>query len=221
MVAHPPTYTYSAHCTNTFVTVCSQETCDDGHRLFHELHTVHYFFQVNFTKTPSWVKIFRKPFSSTSSFVCVTSVKSILSLKQLQISGALPLHWAREVWNVFHWTLCSSVIFSSNSKSLSVRMYDSPLSDCRFSRNLIGQHAAQSLRLCHQLSVCRVLDSLNVWLHVDRIIETHWVYRDLIWFDLFFYQRLKKMCFPNYPRTYGHGLSFVWDAQYKWNEKLT
>lgn len=96
MVAHPPTYTYSAHCTNTFVTVCNQETCDDGRTRFHELHSVHYIFQaskrLNFTKTPSWVKIFRKLFCLTSSFVCVTSVKSILSLKQLRISGALPLH---------------------------------------------------------------------------------------------------------------------------------
>lgn len=162
MVAHPPTYTYSAHCTNTFVTVCSQETCDDGHRWFHELHTVRYIFQVskrlNFTKISSWVKIFRKLFCLTSSFACVTSVKSILSLKQLQISGALPLHWAWEVENVFLLNFVNFMFWRNIQKQLKIIVGPHvwlPVELCHcgccwaiaaFFRNLIGQHAAHSLR---------------------------------------------------------------------------
>lgn len=128
---------------------------------------------------------------------------------------------------MFFLCLCSSVIFRSNSKSLSVRTYDSLLS-CAivvvvveplplFFRSLIGQHAANSLRLYHQLLVWRVLDSMHVWLRVDGIIETYWQCTEIL-FNFIFLTEAEKMGFSNYQRTYGHGLSFVWDAQYKWNE---
>lgn len=137
----------------------------------------------------------------------------------------------------FSWillTVCSSVIFRSNSKSLSVHTYNSPLS-CAivvvveplalFFRSLIGQHAAHSLRLYHQLSVWRVLDGMHVWLRVDGIIETYWQCTEILFYFISLYfihlPDAEKMCFANYPRTYGHGLSFICDVRNKWNEKLT